>query len=101
MGPRTSGISLSPTPGDTSISGMAQAEGSPYSTHTPKTQSNFPTVDTLLRDTTATLKQTTMDLAVKVLVIEERNTFLGFSLTSCYHNTCNDKKTPEDSRTAS
>ena len=40
MGPRTSGISLSPTPGDTSISGMAQAEGSPYSTHTPKTQSS-------------------------------------------------------------
>ena len=35
------------------------------------------TVDTSKEDTTANLRQTTMMLAEKVLVIEERTTFLG------------------------
>ena len=34
-------------------------------------------VDTLEGDTTAHLKQATMDMAEKVLIIEERTTFLG------------------------
>ena len=35
------------------------------------------TVDTLEGDTTASLRQATIDLAEKVLVIEERTLFLG------------------------
>ena len=75
MTPPSPARSLSPTPGGIS-SGMARAEGSPPSSLHQQTQSNLFTVDTLSRDTTA-LKQATMDLSVKLLVIEERTTFLG------------------------
>ena len=49
-----------------------------YMWYTRSSFTSNPTTDNILmRDTSANLKQATMDLSVKVLVIEERSTFLG------------------------
>ena len=59
---------------DDTSSARAQTKGSPHSR-----KSNFidATVDTLKRDTTDKLRQETMELAEKVMILEERTTFLG------------------------
>ena len=76
MAPSSSASRLSTSPGGTQSSGMAETEGGPSSTSN-LTKSIPITVDTLMRDTTANLKQSIMDLAVKVVVVEERSTFIG------------------------
>ena len=47
------------------------------SNHLNSAMSYSSTVDTLMRDTTAKMKLATMELAEKVMVIEERTIFLG------------------------
>ena len=47
------------------------------SNHLNSAMSYSSTVDTLMRDTTANMKLATMELAEKVMVIEERTIFLG------------------------
>ena len=54
----------------------AQAQGGPLSNNTDRNSIDV-TVDTLSGDTTAKLRQTVMRLAEKVMLIEERSTFLG------------------------
>ena len=53
----------------------ARADGDHH--HHNKTQSNVPPVDIAEANTTAKLKRTAIDLAEKVMVIEERSIFLG------------------------
>ena len=79
MGPRRTGKSLYRKPGVSTNSGLAQGKGGPSSQSHNETKSNFITVETstTAEDTTASLKQASMTLAEKVVVIEERSIFLG------------------------
>ena len=58
-------------------SALAHGRGDPRPHPASKAKSIDFTVDTLEGDTTAYLRQTTMALAEKVMVIEERTIFLG------------------------
>ena len=77
MGPIRPGHSLNKQPGVNHISAMAQSEGGHHHhSSKPKTKSIVLTDDTSREDTSAT-KQAVIVLAEKVLLIEERTTFLG------------------------
>ena len=79
MGPIRSGKSLNRKPGAATNSGLAQGKGGPSSQSHDKTKSNLITVETstTVEDTTASLKQASMILAEKIVVIEEKTIFLG------------------------
>ena len=78
MAPRRSGNGRHSEPGGYQHPGMAQGKGDHVSSnHLNSAMSYSNTVDTLSRDTTANMKLATMELAEKVMVIEERTIFLG------------------------
>ena len=78
MAPRRSGRGCPAEQRDQSISANALRRGYHHpSSSTSSAMSIEVTVDTLEGDTTASLRQATIDLAEKVLVIEERTLFLG------------------------
>ena len=80
MAPRRSGNGSYSGPGGLKHPGMAPAQGGP---HPPIISNSISkpiipiTVDTLKEDTTANMMTATMELAEKVMRIEERTLFLG------------------------
>ena len=78
MAPRRSGDGRQGGPGGLKHPGMAPVKGGPHPSNQSKTSQNIPiTVDTPKEDTTANMMTATMELAEKVMMIEERSVFLG------------------------
>ena len=78
MAPRPSGDVRYKQHGGRGSPARARQEDVHHPSSSNNVHSNFEvTVDTLERNTTASLKQATMELAEKVVTIEERTTFLG------------------------